>query len=89
MEPNKSKPLFGLRLGPPEPTRVPDAGKVDDPESRDRQTLEGNDAIRLALGQHVDVFMRAKDSDNAPRLLLDFEKGSMDLLQNRCGPGSE
>jgi hypothetical protein len=51
---------------------VPDAGKVDDPESRDRQTLQGNDAIGLAVGQDVDILMRAKDSDNAPLLLLDF-----------------
>jgi hypothetical protein len=62
---------------------------VDDPESRDRQTLQGNDAIGLAVGQHVDILVRAKDSDNAPLLLLDFGKGSMDFLQNRCGPGSE
>jgi hypothetical protein len=68
---------------------VPDAGKVDDPESRDRQALQGDDAIGLAAGLHVDILMRAKDSRNASLPLLDIGKGCIDLLQNRCSPGSE
>ena len=58
---------------------VPDAGKVDDPESRDRQALQGDGAIGLAAGLHVDILMRAQDSDNAPLPLLDIGKGCMDL----------